>query len=160
MLIKSLKSTGISSNLNELISDLWRMPTSPRDLSGSDFFSCVPVKSPFILCLWTMRFQTTGATAFLVAPHCKPDISDSPWWFLHPKKSWQKGLERRNHCLWILFFPSLHYLSPGGCWHWWERGSAEGFYTPHPSGSSAHRGCWTNPEYLPLIWIIERCSDS
>lgn len=58
------------------------------------------------------------------------------------------------------FSPSLHYLSPGGCWHWWERGSAEGFYTPHPSGSSAHRGCWTNPEYLPLIWIIERCSDS
>lgn len=87
--------------------------------AASDFFSCVPVNSPLILCLWTMRFPT-GTTAFLVqAWH-----SCTEKWRLtihlddfYTKKSWQKGLagtERRNNSLGFLFFPLPALPEPRG----------------------------------------------
>lgn len=57
-------------------------------------------------------------------------------------------------------FPLCSYLDWLECWHWGAHDSLQVFYNLCPCSSAPpHREYLTNPEYLPLIWSIEKCSD-
>lgn len=126
-----LKSTGISSNLNYLISDLWRLPISSRDLPGSDIFSCVPVNSPLDSEIPNNRSnsishssasaQRNGASPFtLVIFYTKKILAERSGWHREEKS-----------------FP-VNPLSPPPCITWVQGGADTGGSVAQPRRFTLH----------------------